>query len=255
MANEPKDFGEGGVFILGGSGGLGSAICRGFAAAGVPVALTYRTNSQAADLVADDVRSKGVEARTYAIDGADIASITAAMADAAAAFGGLHSVIYAGGPTFEPEYFGKTKQSVWREWLEGDLLAAINLAQAGLPHLRQSRGAYVAVSTYQADLIEVRGAPSAISKAAVDRMVAVIAKEEGRFGVRANTVRCGWFDVEANQRLFEKYPGLREEKVKGIPLRQLGQPEDIANVMLFLCSRRAAFVTGINLTADGGESL
>jgi len=249
------DFGPGGAFVLGGSGGLGSAISLAFAAAGVPVALTYRTREAQAEEIAASARSKGVDAATYAVDGSDRSSVEAALAAAAERFGGLHSVVYAAGPTFAPEFFSKTDTAVWKEWLEGDVLAAINLAQAAIPHLRETRGAYAALSTYQGGLIEVRGGPSAISKAAVDRMVAVIAKEEGRAGVRANSLRCGWFDVEANRQLFEEHPGLEAQKAKQIPLRRLGRPEEIGQAVLFLCSRQAAFITGINLTIDGGESL
>jgi 3-oxoacyl-[acyl-carrier protein] reductase len=249
------DFGDGGVFILGGSGGLGSAISLAFAKVGVPVALTYRTNRTRAENIAARIRAEGVDVSLYAVDGSDFHSVERAMSAAAERHLSLHSVIYAGGPTFAPTFFGKTSTSVWKEWLNEDVLAAINLAQASLPHLRRTKGAFAALSTYQGSLIEVRGGPSAIAKAAIDRMVAVIAKEEGRYGVRANTVRCGWFDVDANRRLFEQFPGLREQKAAEIPLRRLGSADDIGNAMLFLCSRQAGFITGVNLTADGGASL
>lgn len=255
MSVGTRDFGPGGAFVLGGSGGLGSAICEAFARAGVPVALSYRGNSDAAANVADRVRAEGLDAAVYQLDGGDRAAVAAVLDDASQRLDGLHSIIYAGGPSFTPEFFSRTTEDNWQCWLQNDVMVALNLAHAAIPHLRRTRGALVALSTYQANMIEVRGGVSAISKAAVDRMVAVIAKEEGRFGVRANSVRCGWIGVASNERLFEKLPHLGEEKKKTIPLGRIGKPEEVGDTVVFLCSRRAGFITGVNLTVDGGESL
>jgi NAD(P)-dependent dehydrogenase (short-subunit alcohol dehydrogenase family) len=249
------DFGAGGAFILGGSGGLGSAICAAFARAGAPVAFSYNSNRDAADRTAEAIRACGVEARACQLDASDRAAVFAALDHAADALGGLHSVVYAGGPTFTPEFFSRTEESVWRDWLDQDVMGAINLAQAALPHLRRTSGSFTSISTYQGEMVEVRGAPSAIAKAAVDRMVKVIAKEEGRYGVRANSLRCGWIGVDLVERLFATMPGMREEKQRRIPLGRVGRAEEVAQTILFLSSRRAGFITGVNLTADGGESL
>ncbi|MBV9841000.1 MAG: SDR family oxidoreductase [Sphingomonadaceae bacterium] len=250
-----EDFGNGGAFVLGGSGGLGSAICAAFARAGVPVALSYNSDREAAERVAAEIEATGVRATVCQLDSSDRAAIGAALDAADVAFGGLHSVVYAGGAGFTPEFFSRTEESVWQNWLKYDVMGAINLAQAALPHLRRSKGSFTSLSTYQGDMIEVRGGPSAIAKAAVDRMVAVIAKEEGRFGVRANTLRCGWIGVDGVERLFEMIPQLREEKKKTVPLGRVGYPEEVGETIVFLSSRRAGYITGQNLTADGGESL
>ena len=255
MANQCPDFVPGGAFVLGGSGGLGSAVCLAFARAGVPVALSYRSDRQAAEDVARQIRAAGSTAHIYQLDARDPDAVQATLDLAAAECGGLGSVIYAAGPPFKPQFFGKTPPETWRDWLEGDVLAAIQLAQASIPHLRSSKGSFVALSTYQANLIEVRGGVSAISKAAVDRMIAVIAKEEGRYGVRANSLRCGWIESETNDKLLADMPELAEAKSKSIPLGRLGKPAEIGDTVVFLCSRQAGFITGQAITADGGESL
>ncbi len=249
------DFGSGGAFVLGGSGSLGGAICRAFADAGVPVAFSYHQNEQAAAALIEQFDERGVAAHAFALDARDRNAVDAALAQAADALGGVHSAVYAGGPGFEPAFFSETDDDTWRRWLEGDVLAAIHLAQAAIPHLRKTHGALVALTTYQGAMIEVRGGISAISKAAVDRMVAVMAREEGRYGVRANSLRCGWIESELNSRLFEKLPDVAARKHQAIPLGRLGKPEEIGQAVVFLCSRRAGFITGVNLVADGGESL
>jgi NAD(P)-dependent dehydrogenase (short-subunit alcohol dehydrogenase family) len=249
------DFPKGGAFVLGGSGGLGSAICLAFARAGVPVGLSYHGNAEAGEDTAATVRALGVEALAVKADSSDRASIVDALRATADAFGGLHSVVYAGGAGFTPQFFSKTEESVWQDWLKYDLMGAINLATVSLPYLRDAKGSFTSLSTYQGDMVEIRGGPSAVSKAAVDRMVKVIAKEEGRHGVRANTLRCGWIGTEGVGRLFEMMPHLVEEKKRTVPLGRVGKPEEIGETVVFLSSRRAGFITGQNLTADGGESL
>lgn len=241
--------------MLGGSGALGGAICKAFARASVPVALSFHTDQAAAESVLEAVRSCGVDGLACQVDSSDRVAVAAALQAAADKFGLLHSVVYAGGASFTPEFFSRTEESVWLNWLRYDVMGAINLAHAALPYLRKARGSFTALSTYQGDMIEIRGGPSAVSKAAVDRMVKVIAKEEGRHGVRANTLRCGWIGVEGVERLFDLMPHLREEKKRTIPLGRLGYPEEVGETVVFLSSYRAGFITGINLTADGGESL
>lgn len=248
-------FSEGGAFVLGGSGQLGQAICRAFGRAGVPVALTWHSDRESGEGVCRDLEAEGAVARLYQLDGGDGAAVQQVLEKAARDLGGLHSVVYAGGAPFTPQFFSRTDPSVWGSWLRNDLLAAINLAQAAIPFLRDTRGSFTSLSTYQCRMIEVRGSPSVISKSAIDAMVRAIAKEEGRNGVRANSVQAGWFAVEGPLRLIREMPHLEEEKKRTIPVGRLGRPEELGEVVAFLSSREAGFVTGVNLVVDGGESL
>jgi len=250
-----NDFPTGAAFVLGGSGGLGQAICEAFARHGQPVALSYHGNKAAAGRTVAQLAELGVMAKAWQLDAGDREGVFRAVEAAAQEFGGLHSVVYAGGPQFTPHFFSKTPPEVWIEWLNKDLYGGINLAQAALPHLRKTRGAFLALSTYQNNKIEVRGSVSTISKAGLDRAVAAIAREEGRHGVRANSLRVGWVAVKGPLQLLEDIQGLREEKSRLIPLGRLGTPEELGEAAVFLCSRRAGFISGVNLTIDGGESL
>src|SRR5215218_5926855 len=98
------DFPKGGVFVLGGSGGLGSAICTAFARAGVPVALTYNSSAEAGERTAEAVRALGVDSLAVQADSSDRTSIAAGLKAASEAFGGLHSIVYAGGASFTPQF-------------------------------------------------------------------------------------------------------------------------------------------------------
>jgi len=252
--NVASDFGEGCALVVGGGGILGTGICHAFARSGVPVALTYFSNQASADAVQAEVERQGVEASSSRLDLRDSDEIQQVLADAHAHFGRIHTVVYSAGPKFTPEFFSRTPVTTWRDWLDTDVLGCIQLAQASLPYLRDSHGSLVTLSTYQNDRIAVRGSPSSIAKAALDRMVVAIAKEEGKYGVRANSVRAGWIGEKA-QRMLEQVPEIAQTKLKDIPLGRLGYTEEIADTVVFLASRRAGYITGVNLTVDGGVTL
>lgn len=248
----PSNFPAGAAFVLGGSGLIGGAICRAFGRRGVPVALTYNHNRDAAEQMKTDGFIAGVA--IYQLDAGNANEIENTLAQAAEKFGGIHSVVYAGGPRFSPQYFSEMDDEVWEEWFHNDAMACIKLARLAIPYLHQSSGSFTAISTYQGVRVEKQGAASAVSKAAIDRMIAVIAKEEGRKGVRANAVQCGWISGDRTQSLMENLD-LLEAKQKQIPLGRLGYPDEIGETVCFLSSQAAGFITGQTLTADGGETL
>jgi 3-oxoacyl-[acyl-carrier protein] reductase len=250
-----QPFADGAAFVVGGSGGLGRAVCLSLARWGVPVAFTYHENASAAGELTAEIKALGSDAVAHQLNAGDRNAVFRTVEEAARHFGGVHSVVYASGPEFEPTFFSRIQPEAFKDWLENDVMGCINLAQASIPHLRLSHGAFVALSTYQNNKLELRGSISAISKSAVDRVVAAVAKEEGRYGVRANSVRAGWFAVKGPLRLLEEVPGLREEKGKAIPVGRLGYPEELGETVAFLCSRRAGFISGQNIVVDGGESL
>jgi NAD(P)-dependent dehydrogenase (short-subunit alcohol dehydrogenase family) len=244
-------FSDGAALVLGGSGLLGGAVAAAFARHGSHVAVTYNSNRAAADALVAGFPAGG---SAHQLDAGRLEDVQRAVEDAAARHGGLHSVVYAGGPQFSPQYFSRMTDETWETWFNNDAMACIRLARTALPHLRKSRGSFTAISTYQGVKVEIQGAASAVSKAAVDRMVAVVAKEEGRYGVRANSVRCGWIGGERTTGLMQKLD-LLEEKKKQIPLGRLGDPDEVGETVAFLASSRAGFITGQTLAIDGGETL
>ncbi len=219
---ESPSFPAGAAFVLGGSGVLGGAVARALARQGCPVAVTYHSNRAAADTLVAGLPAGGA---ALAVDAGDTASIEAAVAATVSLFGGLHTVVYAGGPRFSPQYFSRMTEETWETWFQNDALACIRLARAAIPHLRVTRGSFTTISTYQGVKVEIQGAASAVSKAAVDRMIAVVAKEEGRYGVRANSVRYGWIGGERTTALMAKLD-LFEAKKK--------------EILIFPCKRRRA---------------
>jgi 3-oxoacyl-[acyl-carrier protein] reductase len=250
-----SDFGSrnGAALVLGASGGLGGAIARLFAERGSAVALTYRRDPrQISDLlrVLADPRS-----RAYRLDLTDPAGCADTVAEVAADFGGIHTLVYAAGPHVPMVYLSKVRPGEFRAQLENDAIAFFNAVQPALPFLRASHGSVVAVSTAATRRFPVRDGLSAVPKGAVEALVRGIAAEEGRYGVRANCVGPGMLTEGMAQRLMRS--GELEERAleaarRNIPLRRFGTAADIAEAVCFLASDRAGFISGQKLDVDGG---
>ncbi|MCG8527304.1 MAG: SDR family oxidoreductase, partial [Opitutales bacterium] len=145
----------------------------------------------------------------------------------------------------------------WREVMNNDANGFFNIVHASLPHLRQQGGSYVVISTTGLKRWPTRDVLSVAPKAAIDALVTGIAREEGKFGIRANTVALGLIDAGLFQRLrgteySEEYV---EAAIRNSSLKRLGTADEVADSVVFFASDRARFVTGQTLVLDGGFSL
>jgi NAD(P)-dependent dehydrogenase (short-subunit alcohol dehydrogenase family) len=145
----------------------------------------------------------------------------------------------------------------WREIVHADSDGFFHLVRASLPHLRRARGAVVAVT--RAGLVRhpARDNLSVAPKAAIEAVVRGIAREEGRFGVRANSVAVGVVDAGMFQRLAatDLSPAWVEAATRNAALQRLGTADEVADAVVFLASARASYVTGQRLSVDGGYGI
>jgi NAD(P)-dependent dehydrogenase (short-subunit alcohol dehydrogenase family) len=250
------DFPDGVALVAGGSGGIGRAICLALARAGADVALTYRTGRDRADDTAAAVRALGRRADVVglALDDAD------AVADAVAAIArdrALHTVVHAVGPDIRMRFVGELSVDEWQGAMRSEADGFFHLVRAALPHLRTSRGALVAVTSAGLERFPARDILSVAPKAAIDAVVRGLAREEGRNGVRANSVAVGVVDAGIFKRLAETdlSPAWIEAAARNAALRRLGTADEVADAVVFLASSRASYVTGQRLVVDGGYSV
>lgn len=255
---------SGAALVVGGSGGLGAAVARELAGRGSDVALTYRSNEEAAEAVAADVSAAGRQAWTVALDLAAIETVAPVVDALAEAAGGLHTVVYAAGPHVPQMHLSRVDPAVVREQLDADAAGFFAVAHAALPYLRGEEdagtggpvgGNLVAITTAATRRFPVRDGLSSIPKAAVEAAVRGIAAEEGRFGVRANTVGPGMLVDGMAERLIDS--GDLDERALGaardhIPMRRFGVADDVTEAVCFLASDRARFISGQHLPVDGG---
>jgi 3-oxoacyl-[acyl-carrier protein] reductase len=241
------------VLVLGASGGLGSVIAEGFLEKGARVALTYRRPSS----TVDEILSRHKEARSYQLDLGDEEACRRVVDSVATDFGGIDVVIYAAGPHVPMMHLSKVSPTQFREQILDDAVAFFNAVHPSLPHLRETHGNIVAVTTAATSRYPVRDGLSSGPKGAVEALVRAIAAEEGRFGIRANCVGPGMLTDGMAERLISS--GDIDERAleaarANIPLRRFGTAADIAEAVLFLASDDAGFISGQKLNVDGGFS-
>jgi NAD(P)-dependent dehydrogenase (short-subunit alcohol dehydrogenase family) len=253
-----QDFPEAGVaLVAGGSGGLGRAVCEGLARKGVRVALTYRSNKGAAEETAAAIVAAGGKASIHAVDlenGEALAPIVDALA---AEHGALHTVVHAVGSDIPMRFISQVTADTWKKVLHADVDGFFHLVRACLPHLRKAKGSIVALTSAGLRRYPSKDVLSVAPKAAIEALVRGIAKEEGRFGVRANSVAIGVIDAGIFQRLqkTELPPEWIEAARDNAALGRFGTADEVADAAVFLASRRASYVTGQCLAVDGGYSI
>lgn len=235
--------------VTGGGSGIGAETCRRMAAEGARVAV-FDVNSENAESVA-----KEIDAISYTVDVTDYDAMAAAMTDAATTMGGL-SLLYnnAGGSSLSPIHDYEIAE--WRRIVDLNLTGVFHGFKAGAPLiLKNGGGAIVSTASISGTRPAAGEAPYAASKAAVVALTASAALEYAPT-IRVNSVSPGMIRTPLTELLLDRRGiGLEDEQRAKTPLDRVGAPGDIADVVVFLCSDLARFITGQNIVADGGMTL
>lgn len=250
-----QDFPDGVALVIGGSGGTGAAICEALAAAGTDVALTYHGNKARADDVVATLQARGRHAEAHQLSIGDAARVQAVI-DELASRRRIHTVVVAAGSDIQQLMIRDVTPEQWKAVVDADVNGFFNIVHYSLPHLKHGGGgSYVHISSAGLHRWPERDVLSVAPKAAIEWLIQGVAKEEGRFGIRANSVAIGVINTGIFKRLWAD--GTFDEAWKdavqsGLCLKRWGEPEEVAHAVVYLASNKAAYVTGQMISVDGG---
>jgi 3-oxoacyl-[acyl-carrier protein] reductase len=251
------EFPAGIALVVGGSGGVGQAICKRAAEAGSDVAISYRNNRAGAERAADAVREAGRNAVLLQFDVADDVGLKNAIDALATEHGRIHSVFVATGYDIKMRFIAEVTPQEWRRVINDDVNGFFNIIYATLPHLRAQGGSYVHIGSAGLLRWPPQDVLSVAPKGAVQQLIKGIAKEEGRHHVRANGIAIGVIETGMFLRLKETAfdQAWHDAVLSTLSIKRYGQPEEVAEMAVFLASGRASYVTGQMIALDGGWSL
>ena len=263
------------ALVTGGSRGLGRADALTLARAGADVAIadllveselteetdrygTLATVARQQGLVhteetVRDIEAMGRRALAVRCDVADRAEVDAAVARAVEELGSLDILVNNAGTLDHVAQFHEQSPELWERDLRVNLTGAFNCAQAAWPHMQaRGWGRIVNMASVAGTLGGFGQASYSTTKAGLLGLTKTLAMEGGRHGITCNAIVPGVIGTEA----FEMANATMNERiVRRTALRRPGEPQEIANVVAFLCSDLAAYVTGIELNVSGGVEL
>jgi NAD(P)-dependent dehydrogenase (short-subunit alcohol dehydrogenase family) len=234
--------------VTGGGSGIGRATCRRLAAEGAAVVVVDLHKDRAEEVAAE------VGGVAYAVDVTDAAAVTDAVDDAATRLGGISLLVNnAGGSTMRA--LADWSPTEWDDLLRLNLTGVWNGMRAGVRHLQANGGgAVVNTASISGTRPSAGETPYAAAKAGVVALTASAALEYAP-AVRVNAVAPGMIRTGLTSVLLDGIDGMVEHYERITPLDRVGTPEDVADVICFLCSDEARFITGQTLVVDGGMTL
>lgn len=244
------------AFVMGGTTGIGRAVADLFNARGAGVCIFGMSTS--AD--GAEVRLSGLPEGMTAItgDGSVAADVKAALDRTAAEFGGIDILVCAAA-THPYGTVETTDEATWDRVMAVNVKSAYLVAHHGVAHLRRrGGGSIINVASNQGSATVPNLAAYATSKGALLAFTRSLAMDFGPDNIRANTVSPGPIDTPLLRVAAEKFRGganrddVYKEWSQRVPIRRIGQPSEMAEVIAFLASERSSYVTGADFVADGG---
>lgn len=249
-----------GVIVAASSEGIGRATAEAFAREGAQVAMCARTETTLRE-AADQIRkATAAEVLAETLDVTDAVAVRRFAENVAKQFGRIDAcVANAGGPP--AKNFLSVGMDEWRRAIDMNFMSAINLAHAVIPHMQRHRwGRFVTITSVSVKQPVESLVMSNAVRAGVVGLVKSLSNEFGKDGITVNNVAPGYTATERLKELAgvrALAAGVSPDKVyeqwaADAPLKRVGQPQEIADAIVWLCSERASYITGQTLLVDGG---
>lgn len=253
------------VIITGGSEGIGKASAMRFAQEGARIAICARRKDPL-DKVAQEIKDQsGSEILSIQADVTNQHEIERVVEETIRSYGALNILVNNAG-TSASHHFEDVTEEAWDFDLDLKLRAAIRFSRAAIPHMRQSgEGRIVNVTAIIGKAPQASSMPTSVTRAAGIALTKALSKDLAKYNILVNTVCIGL--IKSGQlswgydRMKKQDPGLTLPEYynqlannRGVPLGRIGEAEEAADVIAFLASERASYLTGTSINIDGGTS-
>jgi len=240
------------LLVIGGSRGIGASTCRLAGQRGYDVAANYRSNAKAAASVVDAVKAAGGKAVAIQGDMIEEATIERVFDDAALALGPITHVVHSAGIGGKNSKLEAASAATIREVLDVNLYGGILCARAAVRRMSTARGGQGGAIVLLSSIASLTGGANeyvfyAAAKGGIDALTNGLAREVAKEGVRVNAIRPGPTRTEIHE------PGRLERITPLLPMGRPGEPDEIAESILFLLSDAASYITGAVLNVSGGR--
>ncbi|MDE0880688.1 MAG: SDR family oxidoreductase [Sphingomonas bacterium] len=243
------------ALVTGGDSGIGAACAKALAAAGADVAVTYLHDDKGAQETADAVKAMGRRGIALRSDARDEVATEECFDRVEQEIGTVDILVTSAGINTYGIEVEELTLDKWDDMLKTDLTGTFLATRSCVRRLREKKlkGSIIAISSVHAEVVRSGSAVYAAAKAGVKHYIETLGVEMGPHGITVNAIAPGMILTPMNE-AAEKHWIVRKVKSEFIPMRRPGQPEEVANVAVFLASPAGNYITASTVTIDGGLS-
>jgi glucose 1-dehydrogenase/3-oxoacyl-[acyl-carrier protein] reductase len=250
------DFKEKKVIVTGANRSIGQRIAIAFAEQGADVAISYRSGAQGAEETVQAIKALGRNVTALYADFSKMEHVATFAQQAIDYLGGVDVLVNNAGMLCRETLFELPPEKM-QQVFQVNTISPLYLAQLCAKNMveKENKGCILNISSISGIMTMPKGIGYGASKAGLNKWTKHAAVDLAKYGIRVNTIAPGVIEAGMNEDTANSNPELWEYYVRNIPLQRPGTPKDIANMVLFLASEKANWITGKVFEVDGGHVL